>query len=166
METQAWSEIYQRHFPAIYGYARRRVDSESVAEDVAAQVFLEALERIKDFTYRGIPLAAWLFRIARNLVVTHYRSRSADAREADENLADTQSSPEEAVELGFLRKELKGALTTLTSDQQHMVILRFIEGLDTQEVALVLSKPVGAVKALQHRALASMRRFLAAENRQ
>ena len=161
MEPEAWRELYQRNLPRIYSYIRRRVESVQVAEDLAAQVFLEGLERIGGFTYRGIPFAAWLFRIAHNLVVSHYRRQSRQAGgPLDETQADPESSVEDAVELEFLREELKSALGTLTGEQRNVVILRFVEGISTREVAMILDKPTGAVKALQHRGLRAMRRFL------
>ena len=161
LEEEAWSEIFQRHFSSIYAYIRRRVESVSVAEDLAAQVFLEGLERIGGFTYRGVPLVAWLFRIAHNMVVSHYRRQAADAgQQSREAQADIASPVEETVDLEFLREELVEAMSTLTDDQRQVVMLRFLEGLSTREVAAVLDKPAGAVKALQHRALASMKRFL------
>ena len=161
MDPEAWRELYERDLPRIYSYIRRRVESDPVAEDLASQVFLEGLDRIGGFTYRGFPIAAWLFRIAHNLVVSHYRRQAREpVGTLDETQVDPEGSVEDAVELEFLRGELKAAFGTLTGEQRDVVMLRFVEGISTREVAMILDKPIGAVKALQHRGLAAMRRFL------
>ena len=161
MDPDAWKELYQSNLPRLYSYIRRRVDSVAVAEDLAAQVFLEVLERIGGFTYRGIPIAAWLFRIPHNLVVSHYRHQARLSKEPpDESRADPGGSVEAEVELGFLRTELRAALSELTEEQRRVVVLRFIQGMSTREVASIFKRPAGAIKALQHRGLAAMRRFL------
>lgn len=161
LESSAWAEIYQRHFPSIYGFVYRRVGDQVTSEDLASGVFLTALERINTFSYRGTPLVAWLFRIAHNQVVDYWRRRARMTKSSlESNEGDTQFSGKDEVELSLLKEDLRAALRYLTGDQRQVLLLKFIDGLSNQEIAQVLKKPEGAIKSLQHRGLASMRRYL------
>jgi RNA polymerase sigma-70 factor (ECF subfamily) len=104
---------------------------------------------------------AWLYTIARNLIADYHRSadRTVELVLDEQVVADT-IHPESAAELGLTQDKLASALTHLTEEQRQVVILKFIEGYDNKSVAQMLGKPVGAVKSLQHRALASLRRIL------
>ena len=161
LDSEAWVEIYQRHFPSIYGYLLRRTGDPAVSEDLASSVFLGALERIGSFSYRGVPLVAWLFRIAHNQLVDHWRKSerlSNSPLPGQQN--DPGNSPQEELELSLLRDDLRRALAQVTEDQRQVLLLRFIHGLGIKEIAYALNKPQGAVKSLQHRGLASLKRVL------
>ncbi|MBI2855559.1 MAG: sigma-70 family RNA polymerase sigma factor [Chloroflexi bacterium] len=161
LDSEAWVEIYQRHFPSIYAYLLRRTGDPAVSEDLASSVFLGALERIGSFNYRGVPLVAWLFRIAHNQLVDHWRrSEHLSNSPLPEQQSNPGSSPQEELELSLLRQDLQRALAKVTEEQRQVLLLRFIHGLGIKEIAYTLNKPQGAVKALQHRGLASLRRIL------
>ncbi len=132
------------------------------AEDITSDVFVRALEGLKSFEYRGVPFSAWLYRIARDRVIDYYRrsSRQKAAVALDESLHATVESPEQAVLHGFELQELQGALEQLTEEQRLVVVLRFLGGKSLEEVARQLGKTEGAVKSLQHRALAALGRAL------
>ncbi|MDY6875123.1 MAG: sigma-70 family RNA polymerase sigma factor [Chloroflexota bacterium] len=160
-DPAAFAEIYDQHQPAVYRYIFYRVDDVATAEDLTSEVFVRLVGKVDHFTYRGRPLLAWLYTIARNLV-TDYRRRAGRAimLPLDEQLVAETDDLGRAAERGFAQRRLAAALTHLTEDQRQVIILKFIEGLNNAEVALVLGKPVGAVKSLQHRALLALRRIL------
>ncbi|MBL7064892.1 MAG: sigma-70 family RNA polymerase sigma factor [Anaerolineae bacterium] len=153
-DPAAFAEIYDRHQPAIYHYIFYRVGDVATAEDLTSEVFVRLVERIDHFTYRGRPLLAWLYTIARNLI-TDYQRQAGQVMTLPfyEQLVTEAGDLEQAAERGLVQRRLAAALTHLTEDQRQVVILKFIEGLDNTEVARMLGKPVGAVKSLQHRAL-------------
>jgi RNA polymerase sigma-70 factor (ECF subfamily) len=189
-ESDAWTQIYQRYYPKIYAYLHHRLEDTKTAEDIAADVFSRACEKIGSYKYRGTPLLAWLYRIAHNQMVDYIRREakmntkplteetlaqsSTDyiRREAkmntkpltEETLA--QSSTEQDTTKGTLiREELKAVLRNLTEDQRQVILLKFFGDLSNAEVVGIIGKSEGAVKALQHRALASLKRILGTEDR-
>jgi RNA polymerase sigma-70 factor (ECF subfamily) len=160
-DCSAFAEIFDRHYPAIYRYIAYRVSTEAIAEDLASEVFVRLVEKIEDYVYRGHPLRAWLYTIARNLVNDHHRrSGRAETVPLDEGLAAGTPDPESVADVALNQERLAQALDCLTEGQQQVVILRFLEGLDIRTVAQVVDKSYGAVKALQHRGLAALRRAL------
>ncbi len=161
LDTAAWSEIYDRHYDRVYAYLYYRFGRREVAEDLAADVFVRALSGIRTFSYRGTPLLAWLFRIAHNVAVDHRKAASRrdmlDTPGLDVEAAVAQGDlAEEAAQ----RQDVRAALTRLTEDQQQVLFLRFYQGMSNADVAVVLRKGEGAVKALQVRALKSLRRLM------
>jgi len=160
-DPAAFAEIYDRHQPAIYRYIFYRVGDAATAEDLTSEVFVRLVERIDRFTYRGRPLLAWLYTIARNLVADHHRRAGRPSPlPLDERLTASAADPEEALARRLTQQRLIAAIAYLTEDQRQVLLLRFVEGLDNETVARMLGKSVGAVKALQHRALAALRRIL------
>ena len=134
LDSEAWSVIYQRHFRSIHAYLYHRLGNPDLAEDMAATVFLQAVERIGSFDYRGIPLVAWLYRIAHNVAVDHLRRSSRIRWEPlDDNLVDKGNDPEKATEIAFAMGELKQAMGNLTEEQRQVIILRFVSDLSTRE---------------------------------
>jgi RNA polymerase sigma-70 factor (ECF subfamily) len=159
--SAAWQELYDRFFPKMYAYAYRRIGDSASAEDIAGEVFLEAYRRRKSFQYRGVPISAWLYRIAHNLSTNHLRRRNrirfqplGDEEPRDEFKAEDH---EDAI---TTRDEVTAALRRLTPEQRHVVVLRFMEGMSRADVAFATGKSLEAVKALQHRALTSLRYWL------
>jgi RNA polymerase sigma-70 factor (ECF subfamily) len=131
-----------------------------LAEDLASEVFLKVLESIDSFTFRGIPLSAWLFRLARNLLIDYFRTSPRPGVEVplEEEVVLTEGGPDAALERKVTRKQLLGALSNLTEDQQEVVVLKFMEGF-SNTVAKIVGKSEGAVKSLQHRALSTLSRI-------
>lgn len=156
---EAWSLIYERYFTRIYTYVYYRLRNRELAEDLASQVFVEALSGIGRYRYTGRPLLAWLYRIAHNITVDHIRRASRDpARQALPEEIHGGDSTEALAE----KTDIFQALERLRPEQQQVVILRFMEGLTSNEVASVMRKSEAAVKALQVRALQALRRELGA----
>jgi RNA polymerase sigma-70 factor (ECF subfamily) len=166
LNEAAWAEIYRRHVQQVYAYIYFRLGDQHVAEDLSADVFVKAIAGIGGFSYRGTPILAWLYRIAHNITVDHRsaaaRRMQAQAAEAPEDVRDKRDA------LGELddRSDMMRGIRELTEDQQQVVILRFYHGMSSMEVARVMDKPVGAVKALQTRAIRSLRRVLAETERE
>lgn len=162
-DSEAFGQLYDMYFDKVFRYAYYRVGNRHEAEDIAEQVFLKALESIPGFEWRGIPFSAWLLRIASNLVIDYYRSnkyKTVDIEEETNLALDDSHDPEYSAIREFDRKEVIKAIMSLTEDQQQVIIMRFIADMTNEEVANAIGKNVGAVKALQHRALGSLSRVL------
>lgn len=161
-EADAVGEIYRRYADAIYRYIYYRVGEAAVAEDLLGDVFVGALEQLPSFRNVGKPFEAWLFSIAHNKVVDHYRRQNVRrASPLNEEMVDTRS--EELHQLVAQRDDMQrawGAVARLTEEQQQVVALRFLFEYSIAEVAAQLGKTEGAIKALQSRALATLRRYL------
>jgi RNA polymerase sigma-70 factor (ECF subfamily) len=160
-DKQAIGELYHRHVDMVYRYVYGRVKDEAVAEDVTAQVFLKALEGLPGYQLGDRPFAAWLYRIARARTVDYWRQQQ---RRQHVPLADTWPAegprPEELLSIEIEWSTAIDLLAQLTDDQQDVILLRFIGEMSLSEVAAILGKNVNAVKAIQHRALASVARLL------
>jgi RNA polymerase sigma-70 factor (ECF subfamily) len=154
----AW--LYQVYHPKVYNYAFLQLSNAQLAEDVASDVMVKVIESIGKFRFRGAPFAAWVFRIARNRIIDLHRRQSRRREvELDQNIAGHEDLTA-AVEQALDRDQIQAALSRLTEEQRQVIILRFIEGFDNASVARVLGRSQGAIKSLQHRALASLRRIL------
>jgi len=160
-DLSAFARLYEHYYQDIYNYIRYRVPNTPVAEDLASEVFLKALESIDSFTFRGLPLSVWLFRIARNLMVDYFRSRpSRPDLPLREELLPAEGGPSDVFERKLTQQQLTRGLSHLTGDQQEVIILKFVDGLSNTEAAQILGKSEGAIKSLQHRALNSLNRIL------
>ena len=148
--------------PAFHTSPRAVVRSFPSCRSISAATLIRRFEGIRSCRAREEEsFLAWLFRIARNSVVDHHRRRAVrDHLPLDEKLLPTHSGPEAPVEARLTQERLRQAIPKLTDDQQQVIILRFIEGLSHAETARVLGKSEGAIKALQRRGLASLRRIL------
>jgi RNA polymerase sigma-70 factor (ECF subfamily) len=158
-DPKALSEIFDVYYERIYTYIYRRVGQSGLCEDLAAEVFLRLLEAINTNHGPRSSLAAWLYRVAHNLIVDHYRKAGKNATQSLEDwLVTAPDNPTERVEAELVCDQLRVAVSRLTSEQQQVVALKFVEGMSNSEVGMILGKPEGAIKSLQHRALAALRR--------
>jgi RNA polymerase sigma-70 factor (ECF subfamily) len=157
-DSDAFAALYRAHVQAIYRYIVHRVSDAQMAEDFTADVFTRALKSMSTYQDQGKPFLAWLYRIAHARVVDYYRRRG---RRPDEAELDAQPiAVTDDVEGELLRGQaasaLRTALSSLTDEQQQVIILRFIEGLNLEETAVSMGKNANAIKALQHRALRAL----------
>ena len=160
-DPAAFAEIYDRLQPSIYRYVLYRVEDTAVAEDLTAEVFCRVVTKIDRFNYRGRPLLAWLYTIARNLIADHHRSAGKRlSTSLEEGSIVSPFNLDDAVDQSLTRARLFKAISRLTEDQHQVVLLKFVEGYDNEAAAEVMGKSVGSVKSLQHRALAALRRIL------
>jgi RNA polymerase sigma-70 factor (ECF subfamily) len=164
-DEEALSELYHRHANAVFRYIYYRVGDREVAEDLVGDVFVRALEGLPSYQQTGTPFEAWLYRIAQARVIDHYRRQNVRQSVAlDEQLPDREeTSPDRVAAQSDEIRHAWEAIGRLTDEQQMVISLRFIAGRSTAEVATLMGKTEGAVKALQNRALASLRRLMEAE---
>ncbi|MBF6600619.1 MAG: sigma-70 family RNA polymerase sigma factor [Dehalococcoidia bacterium] len=164
LDDAAWAAIYERHAEQVYAYIYYRLGDQHIAEDLAADVFVKAVAGIKGYRYRGTPLLAWLYRIAHNVTVDHRKSAQTRMQRTSTDALERVEEPRDELGQRDQRQDMLAAIRRLTPDQQQVVILRFYTGMSNAEVAQVIGKPEGAVKALQTRALRSLRRGLEARD--
>ena len=160
---EAWAQIYDEHYPKMYSYCYLRTGDRAASEDLASDVFVEALRGIGRYRYRGVPFSAWLYRIARNLTVDHLQR---NARQPTVSLGDEPEHPQlqtqDPTDASALRQDMQDAIQQLTEDQQQVITLRFFFGLSHEEIAAAIGRRPGAVRVLQHRALNALRRQMVA----
>ena len=160
LEPAALGEIYDAYAGKIYSYLYHRTGDSSVAEDLCGDVFIRMLEAITAGRAWTSSLQGWLYRIAHNLIIDHYRRQTKrDGPELDESWMAPETYAETFEGL-FSTAQLRTAMRFLTEEQRQVVILKFVEGLSNAEVADALGKTEGAIKALQHRALSSIKRIV------
>ena len=160
-DQEAFAQLYEEHFDRIYRYLALRIGNEMEAEDLTQQVFLSALQSINSFRWKGAPFSAWLYRIAHNQAVDHLRKKKKRTDlPLDESLASSDSNPQSAIELKMDSEQLLRATERLTEAQRQVIALRFTSELSIAEVAGVMGKSQGAVKALQHSAIVALRRTM------
>jgi RNA polymerase sigma-70 factor, ECF subfamily len=155
-DCQAFAQLYDLYADKIYKYIYYKNGRTDEAEDLTAQVFLKAWEAIQHYKWEGYPFSTWLYRIAHNQMIDYYRTHHEtwplDTARAKESTLD----PFEAAERTFASDQIHSALKHLTHDQQRVIVLRFLEGYSTSEVAAMMDKDADAIRALQHRALRAL----------
>ncbi|MEW6033399.1 MAG: sigma-70 family RNA polymerase sigma factor [Chloroflexota bacterium] len=160
-DSDAFSMLYEGHFDKVYRYMSLRVGDRAEAEDMTQQVFVKAFEALPAFKWRGAPFASWLFRIAHNQVVDRQRRRGKQVTTSlEEVTAVSGDDPEGMVETRMSVEQVVAATRRLTPAQREVIGLRFGAEMSTSEVARVMGKSEGAVKALQHSAVVALRKVL------
>ena len=163
-EEAALIDIYEWYRPRIFRFMHYRIRSREKAENLTTEVFLRMLQHLPDFRFQDGSFQAWLFQIARNLVVDDFRRQSVrDHEPIDESMESDEAPPDEIADGQMLCEELIEALMELTESQLDVIALRFIVGLPIADVARTLEKSESAVKSLQARGLKSLRRRLAVQ---
>jgi RNA polymerase sigma-70 factor, ECF subfamily len=160
-DEEAFTQLYEAYFDKIYRYVALKIGNKADAEDMAQQVFLNALQSISSFKWRGISFSAWLFRIAHNQAVDYLRKKSKEATALlDESLVNSDSNPQLVAEHKLDIEQLVSATRQLTETQREVISLRFAGELPIAKVAKVMGKSQGAIKALQHSAMVALRKSL------
>ena len=158
-DEQAFAQLYEEYFDKIYRYVTLKIGDRMEAEDITQQVFLNAIKAISSFKWRGIPVSAWLFRIAHNQVVDYLRRKSKRATAPlEESLVASNSDPQLIAEQRLDTERLLVATRKLTPAQREVISLRFAGELSVAQVAKIMGKSEGAVKALQHSAIVALRK--------
>ncbi len=162
-DQQAFAQLYEEHFDKIYRYVVLKIGSRTEAEDITQQVFLKAHRSISSFRWKGTPFSAWLFRIAHNQVVDYLRKKTKQATVPIDDLAiSSGNDPQLLVEQKVNIEQLISAIRRLTEAQREVISLRFTSELPITQVAKIMGKNEGAVKALQHSAIVALRKVLSA----
>jgi RNA polymerase sigma-70 factor (ECF subfamily) len=162
-DRSALEELYLLHFDRIYSYLHLSVGSRHDAEDLTTQTFVKMLEAIGRFRWRSAPFSAWLFRIAHNLAMDHFRANRRWQPEEDVPVAvqGEESSAEEQALASLSQTSMLALIDRLSDEQRQVLMLKFVFRFSNGEAASILGKTEGAVKSLQHRALASLQKHVA-----
>lgn len=159
-DRAALEELYLVHFDRIYSYLHMTVGNRHDAEDLTTQTFLKMLESIGKFRWQSAPFSAWLFRIAHNLSIDHFRAnrRWQPQEEVPEAPGSAERSAEDEAFQSIGRQSMLELIDQLSNDQQQVLTLKFVFGFSNAEAATILDKTEGAIKSLQHRALVSLQK--------
>jgi RNA polymerase sigma-70 factor (ECF subfamily) len=161
LDAGALAAIYEDYHPSMYRYIYRQVGDVEAARDLASDVFHRFLKAIHRGGGPDRHVSAWLYRTAHNAVVDYFRRQQHRQHlPLNENLVNGDDNPVMTVDRALAAAEIREALQRLSPDQRRVIALKFLEGMSNQDVALVMGKSVGAVKSLQHRALATLQRQL------
>ena len=160
--SSAFGTLYDHYQPMIYRFILVKVASREEAEDITHQVFLSAWQNVRTYKHRGHPFSSWLYQIARNQVIDHYRSKkgeiSLEAIDPEFFVSPASVNADLAVKLEVEKVRL--AINQLKPDYQDVIIMRFVEDISLKETAAVMQKTEGAVKLIQHRAVKELQKIL------
>jgi RNA polymerase sigma-70 factor, ECF subfamily len=159
-DEETLSEIYDSYSPAIFRYAMRLLGDFNLAEECVAETFSRFLIALYNGGGPKDHLPSYLYRTAHNWIIDCYRSAKPDQFFDAEQTAEIAADPHNQVERNSTLDQIRSAIWQLTPEQRQVLILKYIEELDNAQIAAAIEKPVGAVKALQHRGLKAMRRIL------
>lgn len=162
--ASAFGALYEHFYDSIFRYVSFKTGNAADAEDITAEVFVRMIESINRFKWQGYPFSAWLFRIAHNLVVDHYRKRSRKRMVSLENASPVLKAAtfdaDAHMDMELTLGEVSKAMESLTALQREVIMLRFGAGLSVAETARAVGRKDNAVKALQHAGLKKLRRIL------
>jgi len=165
-DSSAFGSLYDRYQPAIYRFIVVKVGSREEAEDITHHVFLSAWANVGSYKHRGHPFSSWLYQIARNMVIDHYRAKhddiSLDKLDPDSSIIPSVEHVDVAMKMRL--EKVSAAIAELKPDYQDVIILRFVEDLPLKEVAAILKKSEGAIKLAQHRAIKELKKKLGDES--
>lgn len=155
------ASLYEEYYGKIARYAFFHIGSRTEAEDIAGDVFLRALESLKSYQERGIPMQAWLFRIAHNLVVDHLRKTAKRwIVPLDTVQVEADDNPATVAEKNIELERVAKAMEQLTPEQREVIVLRFFGGLTSKEAGSILNKSDGAIREMQRAAIEKLRKLL------
>ena len=160
-DPEAFAQLYDAYIERVYRYIYFRISDDDATEDIVSQVFLKAWENLGRYKAGSSPFIAWLYTIARNLVIDYYRAKKEilPLEEAAALPSDRQS-PDEEAQTRFDLEAMRDALQFLTGDQQQVLILKFIAGLPNQNIAKIMNKQEGTIRGLQMRALQTLSKYM------
>ncbi len=165
-DAQAFGELYERYAPRVFRYLYAHLDNRLDAEDLTEEVFLRVWKSLGSYQEQGVPFLAFLFRVGRNALIDHYRRRDKGEAEAsieEMPLREPGAGPMEAVTAILEHQQLRAKLMELREDYRTVLVLRFLSELTPEETARAMGRSAGAVRVLQHRALAALRSVLEGE---
>lgn len=156
-DPDAWEALYRRAYPRLFAYARRRLSSSDAADDAVSEAMARSIDRIAHFEWRGAGFDAWLYGILRNVVHETWRRTPPLSRTDPVERPSLELGPLERLMDDEQRSQVRRAFGTLSSEDQEVLELRVVGGLDAEQVASVVGKRPGAVRMAQSRALARLR---------
>lgn len=157
-DSSAFGALYESYAPAIYRFIAVKVSTRQEAEDLLHEVFMSAWQKLPGFTEQGFPFGSWLYKIARNRVIDHYRTKKVsvsidDETSGFEDLEDKVTPVGEALDQTLDIEAIKGALDQLSDEQREVIEMRFMADLSPAEIAQITGKREGTVRIIQFRAL-------------
>jgi RNA polymerase sigma-70 factor (ECF subfamily) len=167
-ESEAFGVLYDKYFDPIYRFIYLKTRSKVDAEDISHQVFLSAWQRIEKYEFQGFPFSSWLYKIASNAVIDHWRTKKPDVSidlVKEDFLKDVPDFHED-VDRKLKIKLVGNAITRLEPDQQNVIIMKFVDELSNKEIAGALDKTEGAIRVIQHRALRQLKKTLEEDKKQ
>ena len=161
-EASAFGALYDRYQPQIYRFIAIKVSHSEEAEDLTHQVFLHAWAHVHAYQDLGFPFSSWLYRIARNKVIDHYRTKKDHVaiEDVDEEQFATSGTVDADLDTAFTLEEVKRAIQRLKPEYQDVIIMRFVEDHSLKDAAKALGKSEGAIKLMQHRAIRQLQKLL------
>lgn len=163
-ESESFGVLYDKYMPQIYRFILIQVRSREDAEDITHQVFMSAWQKIETYELRGFPFSSWLYRIAKNSVVDHFRGKrlhvEIDSLEEEFFAHNVYGELREAVDQTLEMKHVEGALQKLDPEHREVIILKFINELSNKEIADILEKREGTIRVIQHRALKQLQKYV------
>lgn len=158
-EEGAFGRLYDHYVGPIYRFVLVKVGGKAEAEDLTHDVFLSAWNNLKGYKHQGHPFSSWLYQIARNRVIDHYRTRKAHTsiEETDEELFKVVGVVENNLEIALTMEKIRSAMIRLSPDQQDVIVMKFVEDLSNEEIAAALDKSEGAIRLLQFRAIQNLK---------
>jgi RNA polymerase sigma-70 factor, ECF subfamily len=155
-----FAELYEMNFERVYAFVARRVRDRDSAEDLTSEVFQKALANLPRYKWRGLPFAAWLFRIAGNSIADRAKQSAREGELVDPGDVSNAAEQQPGVEADERLARLFRLVQSLPPDQQRVISMRFAEEKSIREIALELGRSEGAVKQLQFRGLETLRSSL------
>ena len=167
-DQEMFARLYQTYVDRIYRYVYFRVADENLAEDITAQIFLKVWEKLDSYQPGQSPFMAWIYRIAHNTVIDYYRTRKFAVSLENARPAEISHDDEvdEKLDFQFQSQKLSAALRDLTKEQRQVLVLKFVDGMSTTEIAKQLKKKTGAIRALQMRGLQGLAKCPALQREQ
>lgn len=163
-DASAFAVLYERFADSVYRHILYRTGNRADSEDLTQQTLIRAWQAIGRYEIRQVPFLAWLIAIAQNVVISHVRRRHEHAPlEPDPLVVDTDPEPDEQVERNFTRETVRQAVARLPADQQQVVVMRYLDGLDYAVVARALGKTENNVRVIAFRALRRLQTYLGDE---
>ncbi|MEK7568140.1 MAG: sigma-70 family RNA polymerase sigma factor [Patescibacteria group bacterium] len=160
-EAEAFGLLYDSYQPQIYRFIYLKVSHREEAEDLTHQVFLNAWQKINNYAFRGFPFSSWLYQIARNQVIDHYRVKKIVINIEEDDVADTKTETvADLIDKNLGVEKIRTIIGRLNPSHQDVIILRFIEDFSPKETAQILGRSETAVKLLQHRAIKNLKKIL------
>jgi RNA polymerase sigma-70 factor (ECF subfamily) len=160
-DSEAFARLYDAYVERVYRYIHLRVSEDDLTEDLVSQVFLKAWENLNRYKIGSSPFIAWLYTIARNLVIDHYRAKKEMVSlEEAAILPSDRDQPDEEAQSRFDLEAMRDALQFLTRDQQQVLILKYLAALPNDSIAKIMNKQEGTIRGLQMRALQTLAKYM------
>ena len=158
---EAFGVLYDYYLPKIYRFVYLKVNSHPETEDLVHEVFLDAWQNLHGYRYRGFPFSSWLYQIAKNAVIDFYRTskKNIPIEDVDENILRFDGKNSESLDTELTIEKLKLVIAQLKPDYQDVLIMRFVDDLNHEEIAAALNKSEGAIRLIQHRAIKELKSY-------